>query len=36
MECVYCQLKVLLSDDCIASLLTICRNYVLAFVFYDR
>lgn len=36
MECVYCQLKVLFSDDCTTNLLTICRNYALAFVYYER
>lgn len=36
MECAYCQLKVLLSDDCTTNLLTICRSYALAFVYYER
>lgn len=36
MECVYCQLKVLLSDDYTTNSLTICRDYALAFVYYDR
>lgn len=35
MDCVYCQLKVLLNDDCVANLLTICLDYTLAFVYYD-